>query len=57
MQGSVTPGKNRKNSVSKIEIKENNKVMSLADRLKIVINNKNAGRKGQKELQSKPVFK
>jgi hypothetical protein len=42
----TTPVKNRKNSVSKVVVKENIKSMSLAERLKIVITNKNAGRKG-----------
>lgn len=50
MNGSVTPVKNRKKSVNKVESKENIKVMSLAERLKIVIINKNTGRKGVKEI-------
>ena len=50
MHGSATPVKNRKNSVSKVESKENIKVISLAERLKIVITNKNTGRKGLKEI-------
>jgi hypothetical protein len=57
MHESVTPVKNRKKSVSKVESKENIKVMSLADRLKNVISNKNTGRKALMEILSKPVFK
>jgi hypothetical protein len=53
----TTPLKNRKNSVGKVGIKENIKSMSLAERLKMVITNKNTGKKGQKDLLIKPVFK